>query len=181
MKDKPSSGHHSSGDSSVSSYPVSVTAPTNGKLTADKSSAIKGATVTLTVTPDQGYELSRLTVTDKDGKEIVLTDKGNGKYAFVMPSGKVPVSAAFGEVKSSSAFVDVPADACYEDGHLTRVLPAAWTQAILHRTVSEPVRRPSPSCGARRSPRRQTARNRLRMFPLTPTMPMQCSGRSRKV
>ena len=180
-KDKPSSGHHSSGGSSVSSYPVSVTAPTNGKLTADKSSAVKGAIVTLTVTPDQDYELSRLTVTDKDGKEIVLTDKGNGKYAFVMPSGKVSVSAAFGEVKSSSAFVDVPADACYEDGHLTKVLPAAWTQAILHRTVSAPVRRPSPSCGARRSPLRQTARTRLRMFLLTPTMPMQCSGRSRKV
>lgn len=77
------------------------------------------------LTPDQGYELSRLTVTDKDGKEIVLTDKGNGKYAFVMPSGKVSVSAAFGEVKSSSAFVDVPADSCYEDGHLTRVLDAS--------------------------------------------------------
>ena len=77
------------------------------------------------LTPDQGYELSRQTVTDKDGKEIDLTDKGNGKYAFVMPSGKVSVSAAFGEVKSSSAFVDVPADSCYEDGHLTRVLDAS--------------------------------------------------------
>ena len=42
-----------------------------------------------------------------------------------MPSGKVSVSAAFGEVKSSSAFVDVPADSCYEDGHLTRVLDAS--------------------------------------------------------
>ena len=118
VKDKPSSGHHSSGGSSVSSYPVSVTVLTNGKLTADKSGAAKGATVTLTVTPDQGYELSKLTVTDKDGKEIVLTDKGNGKYAFVMPSGKVSVSAAFGGVKSSSAFVDVPADAYYEDAVL---------------------------------------------------------------
>ena len=113
VKDRPSSGHHSSGGSSVSSYPVSVTAPTHGKLTADKSSAAKGATVTLTVASDQGFELSRLTVTDKDGKEIVLTDKGNGKYTFVMPSGKVSVSAEFAEIQTASTFANVPADAYY--------------------------------------------------------------------
>lgn len=113
VKDRPSSGHHSSGGSSVSSYPVSVTAPTHGKLTADKSSAAKGATVTLTVASDQGFELSRLTVTDKDGKEIVLTDKGNGKYTFTMPASKVTVSAEFAEIQTASTFADVPADAYY--------------------------------------------------------------------
>ena len=113
VKDRPSSGHHSSGGSSVSSYPVSVTAPTHGKLTADKSNAAKGATVTLTVASDQGFELSRLTVTDKDGKEIVLTDKGNGKYTFTMPASKVTVSAEFAEIQTASTFADVPADAYY--------------------------------------------------------------------
>ena len=123
VKDKPASGHHSSN----SNYPISVTASTNGKLTADKSSAVKGATVTLTVAPDKGYELSKLTVTDKDGKEIVLTDKGSNKYTFLMPSGKVSVSAEFAEVKSSTAFVDVPADAYYADAVIWAVKESVTT------------------------------------------------------
>lgn len=67
----------------------------NGTVTASVKSASKGSTVTLTVKPDEGYQLDKLTVTDKDGKEISVTEKEDGKYAFTMPASKVSVSAAF--------------------------------------------------------------------------------------
>ena len=66
-------------------------------------------------------------MTDKDGKEIVLTDKGSNKYTFLMPSGKVSVSAEFAEVKSSTAFVNVPADAYYADAVLWAVKESVTT------------------------------------------------------
>lgn len=68
---------------------------TGGTVKTTPASAKKGAIVTLTTTPDEGYELSNLTVTDNKGDELELTDKGNGKYNFIMPSGKVKVEAAF--------------------------------------------------------------------------------------
>ena len=58
-------------------------------MTVSPKSAAKDATVTLTVTPAEGYQLDKLTVVDKDGKGVVLTDKGNGKYTFTMPASKV--------------------------------------------------------------------------------------------
>ena len=73
--------------------------------------ATKGTTVTVTVTPDKGYVLSDLAVTDKNGNALTLTDKGNGKYTFVMPDGAVTVKAAFGP--ESLPFTDVSVDAYY--------------------------------------------------------------------
>ena len=88
-----------SGGSSSSSYMVSVASGIdNGKVTVSPKSASKGDTITITVTPDEGYELDTLTVTDKNGDKISVTDKGNGKYTFTMPSGKVTIDAAFTEV-----------------------------------------------------------------------------------
>ena len=109
--------HRSSGSSSGSSTTTSnsVSAPTtsNGKVSLDKSTAKKGDTVTVTVTPDAGYQLDKLTVTDKDGKELKLTDKGNGKYSFTMPDGKVEVKAVFAKEVETSPFSDVSTDAYY--------------------------------------------------------------------
>ena len=108
----------SSGGSGVSTYPVSVTTPKNGKVTVSPSNAAKGAAVTVTVTPDSGYEMDKLTVTDASGKTISITDKGNGKFTFTMPNGKVSVSATFKQTTvtpPSTGFVDVPASAYYAD------------------------------------------------------------------
>ena len=78
-------------------YPVSVVdkAPEGGSVSADRSSAPAGSTVTIAVAPDEGYELGSLAVTDKNGNAIPVTSKGDGKYSFTMPAGKVTIAAAF--------------------------------------------------------------------------------------
>ena len=91
----------------------------NGKVTADNTCAEEGDTVTLTVEPGKGYTLETLTVTDKNGNELKLKDKGNGKYTFTMPDSKVTIKATFMEDNSMlNFFVDVPADAYYYDAVL---------------------------------------------------------------
>ena len=107
----------SSSSGSNSSNPTySVTTPSkseNGKVSLDKSTAKKGDTVTVTVTPDAGYQLDKLTVTDKNGNVLKLTDKGDGKYSFTMPDGKVEVKAVFAKEVETSPFGDVSTDAYY--------------------------------------------------------------------
>ena len=85
----------------------------NGSITVAPRYPSKGSTVTITVEPDEGYVLDDLTVTDKDGNELPLTDKGDGKYTFVMPTGKVEVKASFTKEAETSPFVDVSTDAYY--------------------------------------------------------------------
>ena len=103
----------SGSSSSGNSYTVSVPSTKNGDVTVSPKNAKKGDTVTVTVTPDKGYELDSLTVKDANGNTVKLTDKGNGKYTFTMPSSKVTVSAEFVEEQAASTFADVPADAYY--------------------------------------------------------------------
>ena len=111
-KSNSGSGSSSSG-SSGSSYAVSAPSTKNGDVTVSPKNASKGDRVTVTVTPDKGYELDKLTVKDASGNKLKLTDKGNGKYTFTMPGSKVTVSAEFVEEQAASIFVDVPADAYY--------------------------------------------------------------------
>ena len=89
----------SSSSSSSSSKPsYSVTAPgttENGSVTVSPKNATKGSTVTVTVKPDDGYQLDKLTVADAKGGTISVTDKGNGKYTFTMPASKVTVTPTF--------------------------------------------------------------------------------------
>ena len=108
----PSSGGSSSYDPT---YSVSTPSKTkNGSVTVSPKSASKGDTVTVTVKPDSGYVLETLTVTDKNGNELTLKDKGNGKYTFTMPAGKVEVKATFMEDNSMlNFFYDVPNNAYY--------------------------------------------------------------------
>ena len=102
----------------VSTYAITVESTENGTVTMTPKSASKGSTVTLTVTPDKGYTLETLTVTNASGKEVKLTEK-NGKYTFTMPGSKVTVKATFMEDNSMlNFFVDVPADAYYYDAVL---------------------------------------------------------------
>ena len=67
----------------------------NGTVTVNRRYAERGDTVTITVKPDDGFKLDELTVIDKNGNELKLTDKGNGKYTFTMPASKVEINAAF--------------------------------------------------------------------------------------
>ena len=115
----------SSSSSSSSSKPsYSVTAPgttENGSVTVSPKNATKGSTVTVTVKPNDGYQLDKLTVADTKGGTISVTDKGNGKYTFTMPASKVmvtptfvkiaqqPTGKTFSDVEKSDWFADAVA------------------------------------------------------------------------
>ena len=89
----------SSSSSGSTRYTVSVEGMDNGSVKVSPTRASKGSTVTVTVKPDEGYELDELTVTDKNGDSVKLTDKGDGKYTFQMPASKVTVEAEFTAVE----------------------------------------------------------------------------------
>ena len=98
-----------------SSYPVSTPdSAENGSISASRKNASKGTVVTVTVQPEAGYVLETLTVTDKNGNVLELTDKGNGQFTFIMPGSKVEIAATFMEDNSVlNFFYDVPNEAYY--------------------------------------------------------------------
>ena len=111
---KPSSGGGGGGGSAVTTYPVNTPSKTqSGSVTSTLKNASKGDTVTITVKPDSGFVLDGLTVTDRSGNALKLTDQGDGKYTFIMPAGKVEVNAAFVPETVSSPFTDVSTDTYY--------------------------------------------------------------------
>ena len=104
----------SGGDDSDPTYAIEVGKDIrNGTVTANRRYAERGDTVTITVKPDDGFKLDDLTVTDKNGKELKLTDKGNGKYTFTMPASKVEIKATFVKEVETSPFSDVSTSAYY--------------------------------------------------------------------
>ena len=106
--------YNGGGSGGSSSYPITIPGKTeNGTVTVSPRSAEKGDTVTITAKPDSGYQLDDLTVTDKNGKELKLTDKGNGKYTFTMPASKVEIKATFVKEVETSPFSDVFTSAYY--------------------------------------------------------------------
>lgn len=110
LVEKPSSG----GDDNAPTYAIEVDKDIrNGEVTANRRYAERGDTVTITVKPDDGFKLDDLTVTDKNGKELKLTDKRNGKYTFTMPASKVEVNATFVKEVETSPFSDVSTSAYY--------------------------------------------------------------------
>ena len=96
-------------------YDIVVNAADNGVVKSDRSSAAAGTTINLTVTPNIGYVLSDLVVTDAKDNTLKLTDKGDGKYTFVMPSSKVTVKSSFAPASGDGAFVDVKSDDFFYD------------------------------------------------------------------
>ena len=107
------------GGFSAPSYSVSVDDVKHGTVTVSPESASKGDTVTITAAPDKGYVLESLTALDKDGKALELTDKGGGRYTFVMPAGKVTVKAVFMDDNTMlNFFTDVHAEDYYYDAVL---------------------------------------------------------------
>ena len=114
LVEKPSSGGGFSSGSFFPSYPVTIPGKTeNGTVTVSTKNATSGSTVTITVKPDDGFKLDELTVIDKNGNELKLTDKGNGKYTFTMPASKVEINAAFVKKVETSPFSDVSTSAYY--------------------------------------------------------------------
>lgn len=118
--------HSSSGGSGSSAYSITVESDKNGTVTVSPKSARKGTTVTITVKPDEGFELDTLRVYDKDGNKIKVTEVKNGKYTFTMPASKVTVKVTFAEIESTWPFVDVAEDFwardsiawAYENGYM---------------------------------------------------------------
>ena len=98
-----------------SSYPVSTPdSAENGSVSASRESASRGTRVTVTVRPDSGYVLEELTVTDKNGAVLELTEQADGSYTFLMPGSRVEIKATFMEDNAVlSFFYDVPNDSFY--------------------------------------------------------------------
>lgn len=109
--------HSSSSGTPTTTYNVNVNAATNGAVAADKKTASKGTTVTVTASPSKGYVVDAVKVVDKDGKDVAVTEK-DGKYVFTMPASAVtvtgsfkaetpaPVALPFTDVKSGNWFYD---------------------------------------------------------------------------
>lgn len=122
-------GGSSSSISTPTTYAVNVNAATNGAVAADKKTASKGTTVTVTASPSKGYVVDAVKVVDKDGKDVAVTGK-DGKYVFTMPGSAVtvtgtfkaetpaPVALPFTDVKSGNWFYDAVKYA-YEQGLMT--------------------------------------------------------------
>ncbi len=127
-----SSGGHSSSGSAATTYPVDVKSVTNGTIKADKSTASKDSTVTITVTPDKGYELGKLTVTDKNGKTISVTAKGNGQYTFTMPASGITVMASFAETDWDLAYRNCPKDSTCPIWQFTDAKTTDWYHDGVH-------------------------------------------------
>ena len=90
-------------------YKITIGDMENGTVTANPTAAKAGATVTLTPVPDEGYALSTLTVTDRFGDAVRVTENADGTYTFTMPNGQVTVTATFVETEEPVAepFIDV--------------------------------------------------------------------------
>ena len=104
-----SGGGGGGGSSSSTTYAISVEDSKNGSVSVSPKRAEKGDTVTITVKPDTGYELDELTVTDKNGDKIKLTEKDDNKFTFKMPGSKVTVETSFKliETEPENPFTDI--------------------------------------------------------------------------
>ena len=118
----PSNSGSSSGGGGGSSTPrYAVTVPDkteNGSLSVSSKNAKRGSDVTITATPDKGYEVDDIVAKDANGNKLTLKDNGDGTYTFTMPASKVTVTAAFAEKKAEpivpeKLFADVSAEEYY--------------------------------------------------------------------
>ena len=80
-------------------YRIDIPTAEGGTVTADPAAAKAGATVTLTAIPDEGYAVGTITVTDRFGDAVKVTENADGTYTFTMPNGQVTVNATFVETE----------------------------------------------------------------------------------
>ena len=178
-------------------YDVAVSDGAHGSVTVSPKSASKGSTVTVTVTPDKGYALETLAITDKNGNALDLTDQGGGQYTFTMPSGPVTVAATFMDDNTMlNFFVDVPAGAYYYDavlwategGIVTGTDAVHFSPAASARTTSSRASR-SRRCSTASPRRREWTRRRVAWrsassttsTPFPPTRSRRWTGPSTRV
>lgn len=117
----PSNSGSSSGGGGSSTPRYAVTVPDkteNGSLSVSSKNAKKGSDVTITATPDKGYEVDEIVAKDANGNKLTLKDNGDGTYTFTMPASKVTIEATFAEKKAEpivpeKLFADVSADDYY--------------------------------------------------------------------
>lgn len=109
---RPSTGGGTGGGGSTR-YPITVPEEDHGTVSVSPSRASSGQTVTITVTPDEGYKVGSVTVKRPNGSTVPVTGQGNGKYIFTMPSGGVTVDVTF--IPEDWPFVDVTEDKWYYD------------------------------------------------------------------
>ncbi len=118
------------GWSGPTAYPIEIPGTDGGKVTASPKNAASGTTVTLTLIPDEGYEAGGVTVTDRSGKQVAVTVKGDGIYTFTMPSGKVTVTGVF--IKIAGGYKDCPKDSTCPIWPYTDASATAWYHDGVH-------------------------------------------------
>ncbi len=94
-------------------YAVTTPETTGGTVRVSPSRASRGTTVTITVTPDEGFALASLAVTDFFGNQVDISRNSDGTYSFVMPASQVTVSAVF--APAQLPFTDVTEANWYYD------------------------------------------------------------------
>ena len=117
------------------SYRVTVEDTVNGEAESSRSWASKGTTITLTVVPDDGYELASLTITKSNGDEVQFTDKGNGKFTFTMPGSNVTVEAIFKAI--TPGYDDCPQDETCPIWPFTDASTTVWYHDGVHFCIDE--------------------------------------------
>ena len=94
----------------------SLTQPEHGAVQVDHA-AQAGSSVTITVTPNEGYEVEALTVTDSNGTQLEVTWQEDGTYTFTMPAGDVRIHLTFRQAEPEEPpivpFTDVKASDWY--------------------------------------------------------------------
>ena len=84
------------GGDGVTRYPVQAAPGTSGgSVQFGTTHAAPGETVSFTTTPNPGYILNSLAVTDSTGRGVAVSGLGGGKWSFVMPASAVTISVAF--------------------------------------------------------------------------------------
>lgn len=130
---EPSSSGGSHGDDSSddsSTYSIAVEKTGRGAVTVDRKYAEEGTRVTITAVPSEGYTLDALTVTDRSGKSVKVTQGKNGKYTFTMPAGRVTVEAEF--IKTGGGYADCLRDAGCPIWSFRDASTAAWYHDGVH-------------------------------------------------
>ncbi len=120
------------GGSGAPTYPPVIEQPAHGTITVSPSRPESGDKVTITVTPENGYETQTVTVTDRNGRSVKVTKNANGTYTFTQPSGKVTISATLRAVQSGSGYDSCPRDETCPIWPYTDASVTAWYHNGVH-------------------------------------------------
>ena len=126
---EPSTPSHSGGSSSPATYSPVIEKSTHGKAEVKPRNPEQGDRVTVTLTPDSGYQPDSVTVTDRNGRPVAVTDSGGGTYTFIQPRGKVTITASF---KADGGYGSCPKDHTCPIARFPDASPTAWYHDGVH-------------------------------------------------